>query len=132
MITETENQPSVAQLLGDIGNDMQTLVKQQLTLFQVELKNDVRRAVVPTESMIGGAVTALVGGIVFALGVACLLPVIWPSLPLWAALAIVGGTLLAVGGISIFIGAHKLGNIKPPPTQTLEGLKENLQWKTKK
>jgi len=132
MITETENQPSVAQMLGDIGNDMQTLVKQQLTLFQVELKNDVRRAVVPTESMIGGVVAALVGGVVFALGIACLLPVIWPSLPLWAALAIVGGTLLTIGAILILIGANNLGEIKPPPTQSLEGLKETLQWKTKK
>src|SRR5262245_32785682 len=79
MITETESPPSVAQMLGDIGNDMQTLVKQQLTLFQVELKNDVRRAVAPTGSMVGGVVTALVGGIVFAIGIAFLLPVIWPS-----------------------------------------------------
>lgn len=131
MITDTENQPGVAQMLGDIAHDLQTLVGHQLTLFQVELKNDLRRAVAPTGSVIGGAVTALVGGIIFALAIAWLLPVIWPSLPLWGALAIVGGCLLAVGTVMILAGMHTLGNIKPPPTQSLEGLKENLQWKTK-
>jgi hypothetical protein len=132
MITETESQPGVVHMLSEIGQDLQTLVRQQLTLLQVELKNDLRRAVAPTGSVIGGAVTALVGGIIFALAVAWLLPVVWPSLPLWGALAIVGGCLLAGGAVLIFTGLHILGNIKPPPTQTLEGLKENLQWTTKK
>ena len=52
MITEQESPPSVgmAPLISGIIQDAQTLLRQQLTLFQTEVKQDLRRtrdAVIP-------------------------------------------------------------------------------------
>jgi putative superfamily III holin-X len=66
------------------------------------------------------------------LAVAHLLPTLWPNLTLGGALAIVGGGLVAVGAVATLIGRMLFAAFNPPPTETVQGLKENLQWKTNK
>jgi len=132
MATEMENHQSVTELVGGIVQDAQTLARQQLTLFQVEIKNDVRRTLNAVIPLICGLMVVFIGVIVGAFAVAHLLPAIWPSLPLWGALAIVGGGLLVIGLAATLIGRYLFSTFNPPPTETVQGLKENLQWKTKK
>jgi len=54
-----------------------------------------------------------------------------PSLPLWAHWPSWAAAPDSGSGFDYHRGAHARQH-KPPPTQTLEGLKENIQWKTKK
>ena len=132
MATELENHQSVTELVGGIMQDAQTLARQQLTLFQVELKNDWRRSLNAAIPMVSGLLVAFIGLIVGAFAVAHLLPTIWPNLPLWGALAIVGGGLLVIGVAATIVGRYLFSTFNPPPTETVQGLKENLQWKTNK
>src|SRR5262245_207008 len=134
MATElgTENQQSVTELVSGIVQDAQKLARQQLTLFQVELKNDWRRTLNAVLPLVCGLMVAFIGVIIGALAIAHLLPTIWPDLPLWGALAIVGGGLVVVGAAATLIGRRLFSTFNPPPTETVQGLKETLQWKRNK
>lgn len=129
---ETDDRQSVAALVSGIIRDARQLAHQQLTLLEVELKSDWRRTLQATLPLIMGLIICFVGLIIAALAIAHLLPAIWPQLPLWGALAIVGGCLLSIGTAATVIGRHLFGTFNPPPTETVQGLKENLQWKTHK
>ena len=80
---ETEARPSLTHLVGGIVQDAQQLARQQLTLFQVELKNDIRRTARGAIPLVAGIFVCLIGASAAALAVAHLLPTIWPRLPLW-------------------------------------------------
>lgn len=122
---------SVTRLLSGIAEDAQTLLKQQLTLFQVELKNDLRRtrnAAIPL--MVGVLVCGLAA--VFLCAMLALLLDEALVLPWWAGFAGVGGFLLVVGTLMVLWGKTRFDAFNPLPEQTVEGIKENIQWTTKK
>jgi len=52
-------------------------------------------------------------------------------LPTWGGFAIVGGALALLGGALILWGKKHFDAFNPLPDKTVEGLKENIQWKTK-
>lgn len=129
---ETDRQQNLTEIVGGIIQDAQQLARQQLNLFQVELKNDMQRSARAGLLLVAGVVVCLVGGIIAAQAIAYLLPTIWPNLPLWGGLAIVGGGLLLLGMIGACLGLQRFNAFRPPPTETVQGLKENLLWKTNK
>jgi len=128
---EHEVEPGVSTLVGGIIQDAQKLVRQQLTLFQVEFKNDAHRTIAASIPLLAGMVVSLVAAIILAIMVAHLLPWIWPQLPLWGGFAIVGVPLAIAGGALVLAGKSKFESFNPLPEQSLEGLKENIQWQTK-
>lgn len=127
---ETE-EPRVTTLLSGIVQDMRQLFVQQMTLFQVEIKNDVRRVLMACIPIAAGAGACALAVIILAIGAAHLLSWIFPNLPLWGSFAIVGFSIALIGMILVFWGKSKLDSFNPLPDQSLDGLKENLQWKTK-
>ena len=128
---EREIQPGVTTLVSGIIQDAQKLLRQQLTLFQVEFKNDTRRTIAASVPLVVGILMSLAAGIILAIMVAHLLPWIWPRLPLWGGFAIVGASLAVVGATLVLKGKSRFAAFNPLPEQSLEGLKENIQWQTK-
>jgi len=128
---ETEPQPPMTTLVSGIVQDAQKLVGQQLKLFQVELKNDLRKTKEASVPLVVGMLIALVGAITLALAGGYLISWTWPDLPLWAGLAIVGGGMALVGAAFALWGKCKFDSFNALPDETAEGLRENLQWKTK-
>jgi len=125
------NDPSLTRLITGIAEDAQALLQQQLTLFQVELKNDLRRtrnAAIPL--MVGVLVCGLAA--VFLCAMLALLLDEALVLPWWVGFAGVGGTLLVVGVLLVLWGKTRFDAFNPLPDQTVEGIKETIQWKTKK
>jgi len=127
---ETEREPSLTHLVTGIINDTEELLKQQIQLVKVEVKNDVKGYVTASIPMAIGAIGMLVASVVLAFAAAHALVAIWPSLPLWGAYAIVGGLLAAVCGAFIAVSAKKFSSVKFMD-QTEAGVKETIQWKTK-
>jgi len=87
---ERGNDESITRLLTGIAEDAQALLQQQLTLFQVELKNDLRRtrnAAIPL--MAGILVCGL--AVVFLCAMLALLLDEVLVLPWWGGFAGVGG-----------------------------------------
>ena len=117
--------PSMTGLLSGIIKDGQDLLKQQLHLFQVELRNDLKRTTRASVALIIGGLLAGLGAFFLLVMLALALHQNWPNaISLWGGFGIVGGILLLVG-------KKKFDSFNPLPDQTLEGLKENIQWKTK-
>jgi len=129
--TTTNSAPALTPLITGIVNDAQALIRQQLTLFQTEVKNDLRRTKEASIPIAVGSVVALLAGIVLSLALVYLLVYIWPQLSLFAAHGIVGLLLALVGGILVYTGKAKFDTFNPLPEKSVEGLKENIQWKTK-
>jgi len=131
MQVETEREPGVASLMSGIVNDAKELIVQQLTLFQVEIKNDIRRMAMALIPIIAGAAIFVVSVLILAAAAALFLSWYFPNLPVWGGFAIVGATIGVTGAILFFIGNNMLSHVNPLPEKAMEGLKENLQWKTK-
>jgi uncharacterized membrane protein YqjE len=129
---ESEHGASVASLVSGIVHDFRELLAQQLTLFQVEVKNDLRRTVYALIPALACIPLFLVAVFTLAIAAAELLLWAFPEhLARWGAYAIVGGSIALIGLILVFVAKHMLTRFNPLPDQTLEGLKENIQWKTK-
>lgn len=128
---DTQNDVAVSTLVGGIVQDARELMVEQLTLFQVEVKNDIHRmlaAFVPLGIGLAVALTAL-----FLLGTcgAFYLTWQWPTLPLWAGFGIMGLAVAIVAGALVLWGKAMFDQVHLTPDTALKGLKENLQWKTK-
>lgn len=133
MATQIENDSdvSVATLVGGIVQDARKLLVEQMTLFQVEVKNDIRRTTSALMPLIAGLGVILSG--VVLLGIAGANFIVWadPELPFWLAYAIIGGIFAVAGGALVFVAKSMLNSVHSTPDTALKGLKENIQWKTK-
>jgi uncharacterized membrane protein YqjE len=128
---DTENGQGITSLVSGIINDGQELIKQQLHLFSVELKNDLRRTRDASIPLIIGGVVAAIGAFFLFVTVALWIPWQWPDMPTWAGFAIVTAIFLIVGAILVIMGKSRFDAFNPLPDKSLKGLEENVQWKTK-
>jgi len=140
MATEVQHQSeqSVTSLVSGIVSDIQDLVKQQLRLTRQEIETDLRKSKEPVSLLAVGWLICLVGAFAICLMLAHLFH--WlgapsgsdpSSLPLWASFAIVASLFLIVGGGLMMAGKKKLEAIGTPLHETVQALKENIEWKTK-
>jgi hypothetical protein len=130
MATDTYAPPderSVTSLVSGIVNDAQTLMQQQLALFREEIRGDLRKTKEAVTALVAGvAVAALAVGPLVFLFVALLHELaLWPW---WASALTVGVVLAIVGGALIAMGVQRFRSFNPLPDQSVEALKENLQW----
>ncbi|HTK73943.1 MAG TPA: phage holin family protein [Gemmataceae bacterium] len=130
MATDTYAPPderSVTSLVSGIVNDAQTLMQQQLALFREEIHTDLRKTKEAVTALAaGGAVAALaVGPFVFMLIALLHELALWPW---WASALLVGVVFAIVGGALIAVGVQRFRSFNPLPDQSVEALKENLQW----
>jgi len=134
METKLDDQPetaNVSSLFSGIIQDSRRLLEQQLTLFQVELKNDIRRTIAAAIPMLIGAVVCIVSLFMFLHAAAYFLCWLVPDMPFWMGYAIVGGVGALIGlGLALW-GAVQFQKFNPLPEKTVEGLKENFHWKTR-
>jgi uncharacterized membrane protein YqjE len=130
---ETNAEEGVSTLVGGIVHDMGKLLGEQLTLFQVEIKNDLHRTLAALTPFLAGAGIAVAGLLLLSMGSAHLLCWAVPELPLWGGYGIVGGVFVTVGVGLIYWAKAMLDSVSPLlPDTSLKALKENIQWKTKR
>jgi uncharacterized membrane protein YqjE len=127
----TGPESTMTGLLTGIVNDAQELIKQQLALFRAEIRDDFQKTKEVALSFLIGASVLLLGGLLLVLMLPLLLNWIWPQLPLWACFGIIGGILAGVGGALCYAGKKTMDSFNPLPDQSVEALRENVQWLTK-
>ena len=121
------SEPSLAQLLSGIVNDAKELLRQELALAKYEIREDLRKTKTAILSLgVGIGVTAI-GGLLLILMLVHLLNAL-TGLPLWACYGIVGAVFVIVGGVLLLIGKNTIARIDVVPPQTVETMKENVQW----
>lgn len=120
----------MTRLVSGIIDDTQRLLKQQADLLKADLHKEIKDAKEVGLSMAVAAALLSVGGLLLSFMLVHFLTWAFPDLPHWGSFGIVGGLFAAAGGIVFYLGREKLEKLPVPGEQTVEGLKENLQWKT--
>lgn len=116
---------SLGELLGDLAREMTTLVRKEVQLAKTEITEKVGATVRGSAALVVAATLGFVG--FQALVAAAVLLLAQSVSPPLAAL-IVGAVLLLLAGVGAVIGLGSLKKGVSPPEQTVETLKEDVQW----
>ena len=123
----TGTEPSMASLMGDIIGDVQKLVRQELALARTEVKEEVSKAKVVAIQFGAALAAAAVGGLLLVLMLVHLLDAV-TEIPLWGCYLLVGITFAGLGAFLFFRGKEKAKHIDFVPRETVQSIKENVQW----
>jgi uncharacterized membrane protein YqjE len=115
----------IGELVKDLASQTSTLVRQEIKLAQAEVTQKGKVAGKGAGMLAGAAVTALL-----ALGAltALLIIVLDSFMPLWLAALIVTLLWAAVAAGLAAAGRKALQAATPPAPQTVETVKEDIQW----
>ena len=116
---------SVGELLSEVTSDLSKLMRQEVALAKVELKEEAAKAG-KAGGLLGGA--GAVGYLVLVFLSLALMFALDDAMGIgWAAL--LTATLLAIVAAVLFVlGRSRLKQVNPTPEQTVETLKEDVQW----
>jgi uncharacterized membrane protein YqjE len=117
---------STGELFKQLSEQTSTLVRQEVELAKLELAEKGKQAGIGA-GMFGGA------GLVAALGLAALTAAaiagLSEAMDVWLAGLIVGVVYLAIGGGLALLGRNRVQRGMPPkPEQTVETVKEDVEW----
>jgi hypothetical protein len=122
---------SIGGLIRGILMDLRTLIREEIALARVEIREQAGRARTAAMSFGIAAAALLFGGtfllVALATGIAELLG--WP---LWAGFLLVAVLLGVVGALMLSSGRKQLRTIHAVPEQTVSTLKENSEWIAKR
>lgn len=121
-----EGTPSLTSLLSGIVDDIQRLIRQEMTLARQEVRQEWEKAKVAAGVFAVGAAFGALAALMFCFLFVYLLS--WAGLPLWGSFAIVGAVLLCFAVILFFVGRTKAKEINVVPPQTAQTMRENVQW----
>jgi uncharacterized membrane protein YqjE len=116
---------SLGDIVGDIANDLTTLVRQELELAKTEAKESATKAGKGAGMFGGAGVAALLMLISLTLTVIWLLDK-WMPLPLAALIVTV--VWAAIAGLLALRGRTEFRRMTPPMETTQQTLKEDVQW----
>src|SRR6516164_1798104 len=120
--------PSTAALVSGIVNDVQELLKEQMTLFKIELLRDVNRAKKAAPSAFLGLGLTLAGTLVLAITLGLLLDWAVPAFPPWVGFLIAGVFLTGLGLVVAYLALRESQQVTVE--QSVKGLEENMAWTT--
>lgn len=120
-----DSEQSVGELVSGIASDLSTLMRQELDLAKVEVKQEVSKAG-KAAGMLGGA--GLAGWMVALFLSFSLLYLLDAAIDAgWAAL-IVALIWAIIGAVLFVIGRNRLKAVDPTPHRTVETVKEDVEW----
>lgn len=122
---EAARERGIGELVKDLASQTSTLVRQEIKLAQAEVTEKGKLAGRGVGMLAGAAVAALI-----MLGTlsACLVAALDAALPLWLAALIVTLVWGVVAAALAQAGRKALQAATPPAPQTVETVKEDIQW----
>lgn len=116
---------SVGELVGEVGRDLTLLMRQEMALARMEMKEEATKAG-KGAGMLGGAGYAghlllLFGSLAGVFGLAHVIDIAWAAL-------VVAGAWAVIAAVLALSGRRKLRAVHPKPQHTMETLKEDAQW----
>jgi uncharacterized membrane protein YqjE len=122
-----DDEPTVAQLLGGLIGDAQTLVRKEVELATQEVKNEIDKARQGAVSLgIGGGIAAI-GAIFLLLMIVNVLVEVF-GLSYWVSYLIIGGAMTVIGVLLLVTGSQRLKEVDPMPRETIESVKKDIEW----
>ena len=115
----------VGDLLADMTSKIDTLLRKQVEMAVVELKDEVRQAAKAGGMLSGAALSGYLSLLFASFGLAWFFD---RKLPRWMAFFLVAGLHGAAAASLLKRGTEEMKQVDPVPTQTVETLKENVEW----
>lgn len=119
-----EAERSVPEVLRDISNGIQQIVRSEIKLAKIEVGETAKQARTSAVAFGGGGLLGVYAAGFLLLTVMFALEIVLPN---WLAALIVGILALAGAGIGVSIGRERLKAIRPP-SKTMQTVKEDLEW----
>jgi uncharacterized membrane protein YqjE len=120
-----DGRPSVGELVHEVADDVLKLMRQEMQLAKLEVKDDVTQAA-KAGGMLGGAGIAAHLFLIF-LSVTVMFALNEVMDIVWAALIV-----SAIWGIAAYVlyltGRRRMSTVNFTPEQTIQTLKEDVQW----
>ncbi len=116
---------SVVDVLQDILRNLQEIVRAEVRLARVEIRDEAKRAASSGTWIAAGVVGALSAWIFLLWTAAYLLAT---NMAMWAATLVVAVVLAGIATVLVVVGIRRVKRIRPLPQQTIESVKENLEW----
>ncbi len=124
MERNTQNDPQIGDLVQQLSEQTSTLVRKELQLAQVELKEKGKHAGIGA-GLFGGAGAVVLYGVGTLIAAVILL--LATAVAAWLAALIVAVVLLAVGGIAALVGKKQVQQATPPqPEQAIQSTKRDV------
>jgi hypothetical protein len=115
----------VSTLVASVAQDLSTLMRQELELAKVELKQEAAQAGKAGAALGGAGLAGWIAVVFVSLAAMFALGAVMPLG--WAALIV--GALWAIAGAVLFsTGKKKLAEVSPVPEKTIQTVKEDAQW----
>jgi len=121
----TGDSRSIGDIVGDVTQDLTTLIRQEIDLAKTELKEEATKAG-KGAGMLG--VAGLSGYFAVLFLSTTLMFVLDEFLEMWIAALIVTVLWAAATAVLAMIGKNKLQASRPQLPQTQQTLKEDVQW----
>jgi uncharacterized membrane protein YqjE len=115
----------IGELVKDLSSQTSTLVRQEIELARAELQQKGKLAG-KGAGMLGGAATA--GLLALAALTAALIALLDKAMATWVAALIVMALWAIVAAVLAKAGQKSLQHATPPTPQTVETVKEDIQW----
>jgi F0F1-type ATP synthase assembly protein I len=120
-----QSERSLGELFADMTGEVSTLMRKEVELAKVELKEEVGRAGKAGGTLGAGAVAGYFALLFASLALGWLLDQVMNTALAFFIVAVLYGIAAA---ILISQGRQKLKQVDPVPRQTVETLKEDVEW----
>jgi uncharacterized membrane protein YqjE len=125
MATTFDADRSVGQLLGDLTKELQALLRKELELATAETKEELRRAGGVGKRFGLAALAGYLALVMLSFAAAWGLTAVMPTGWAFFTVAMIFGILAAALALH---GRRQLRKFHPVPEETVETLKEDVQW----
>lgn len=119
-------EPSLGELFKQLANESTTLIKQEMALAKLEMRQNMSTVAKDAALLAVGAGVLLVGALVLTAFLVVLLGDMLDNY--WLGALIVGVLYAVIGGLMVVQGKNKLKNDDMRPEATLQTLREDKQW----
>ena len=118
-------EPSLGELFGRLSSDLGELMRSEIELARVEIREETGKAGKAAGMLGAGGLIAYLGLALVATAAAWGLAEVMDAG--WAFL-VVGLVVGAIGAVLVAMGRQRLSEVRPVPEETVETLKEDARW----
>ncbi|MEP6815335.1 MAG: phage holin family protein [Marmoricola sp.] len=122
-LVEPPADPTVGQLVSQLSEQTSRLVRDELALAKVELKNTAKHAGLGAGLFGAAGVLALFG---LAAMIATTIIALALLLPWWLAALVVAVVLFAAAAVAALVGKKQVKRVSPTPERTIENVKRDV------
>ena len=123
---ELRQERGVAELLGQLSQDMTMLVRQEVQLARAEMSDKLSRLTANLVSVVAGGFVAYVGALALVAALILALHNLANISP-WVSALIVGAVLAIAGHAMLRRGLGELKRVDLAPRKTVENIKDDVQ-----